>query len=102
MHGYDNRRNELQLSMLKIFPPVIATSFTLENDGNDCKYHYLLSQSLMRVPNRHGIDGIAYLSTKVNNEFQFPQGVNLTIPATDISNNRIYSQNLKDPRYQTY
>lgn len=88
----DNRRNQLQLSMLKIFPLVIATSFTLKNEVNDCKYNYLLSQSLMRVANKHGIDGIAYFSMKGSNEFQFPQGVNLAIPATDISNQKMYSE----------
>lgn len=95
MDGCDDRRNQLQLSMLKIFPLVIATSFTLESETNNNKYNYLLSQSLMRVANKHGIDGIAYLSMKGSDEFQFPQGVNLAIPATDISNQKMYSEKCK-------
>lgn len=93
--GCDDRRNKLQLSMIKIFPLVIATSITLENEISDCKYNYLLSQSLMRVANKHGIDGIAYLSMKGTDEFQFPQGVNLAIPANDISNQKMYSERCK-------
>ena len=95
MNGCDERRNKLQLSMLKIFPLVIATSFTLENEINNYKYNYLLSQSLMRVANKHGVDGIAYLSMKGSDEFQFPHGVNLAIPATDISNQKMYSEKCK-------
>ena len=66
-------------------------NFTVEKE-EEYKYHYLLSQSLMRVANKCGIDGIAYLSMQGEDEFQFPQGVNLAIPATDISENRRYSE----------
>jgi hypothetical protein len=90
----DRKRCKLQTAMLKIFPLVIATSFSVE--GNEkIKYQYLLSQALMRVANRNGIDGIAYLSMKGDDEFQFPQGVNLAIPATDISDSNLYSQKCK-------
>lgn len=83
--------HDLQNSMLKIFPLVIATSFSVE-ETNEKKYQYLLSQTLMKVANKNRIDGIAYLSMKGINEFQYPQGVNLAIPATDISNNNLYSE----------
>ena len=80
----DEKKKPLWIAMLKIFPLVIAISFTVEKE-EEYKYHYLLSQSLMRVANKCGIDGIAYLSMQGEDEFQFPQGVNLAIPATDIS-----------------
>ena len=66
----DNGRTlcKLQNAMLKIFPLVIATSFSVESE-EEMKYQYLLSQALMRVANRNGIDGIAYLSMKGIDEF---------------------------------
>ncbi|MCM1414983.1 MAG: RES domain-containing protein [bacterium] len=85
---------KLQNAMLKIFPLVIATSFSVESEEK-MKYHYLLSQALMRVANRNGIDGIAYLSMKGTDEFQYPQGVNLAIPANDISDENLYSEKCK-------
>ena len=92
----DNGRTlcKLQNAMLKIFPLVIATSFSVESE-EEMKYQYLLSQALMRVANRNGIDGIAYLSMKGIDEFQYPQGVNLAIPANDISDKNLYSEKCK-------
>lgn len=81
----------LQNDMLKIFPLVIAISFSVKNDEK-VKYQYLLSQALMQEANRNGIDGIAYLSMKGEDEFQYPQGVNLAIPAVDISEKNNYSE----------
>lgn len=83
-------RHKLQVAMLKMFPLVIATSFSVKQD-EEIKYHYLLSQALMRVVDTCGIDGIAYLSMKGVNEFQYPQGVNLAIPANDISEEKEFS-----------
>lgn len=87
----DEIKQKMQLSMLKIFPIVIATSFSVEEDDQDIKYHYLLSQALMKAVSKIGIDGIAYFSMRGDNEFQFPQGVNLVVLADDISKNRQYS-----------
>lgn len=92
--GNNSTRCKLQKAMLKIFPLVIATSFSVENE-EEKKYQYFLSQVLMKVANRKGIDGIAYLSMKGWNEFQYPQGVNLAIPANDISENNLYSEKCK-------
>ena len=44
----DEKKKPLWIAMLKIFPLVIAISFTVEKE-EEYKYHYLLSQSLMRV-----------------------------------------------------
>lgn len=35
--------------MLKIFPLVMATSFSINNHADDKKYHYLLSQLLITL-----------------------------------------------------
>lgn len=85
-------RRKIQNTMLKIFPLVIATSFSVNSDEK-VKYQYLLSQALMREANKNGIDGISYLSMKGENEFQYPKGVNLAIPAIDISEKNNYSEN---------
>lgn len=90
----DDRREALQISMLKIFPLVIATSFSVSTEES-IKYQYLIPQALMRVASKKGIDGIAYFSMKGNDEFEFPQGVNLAIPATDISDSNLYSEKCK-------
>lgn len=87
----NTRRHKLQVSMLKIFPLVMATSFSVDTEEK-IKYQYLLSQALMRVATDCGIDGIAYFSMKGEDEFEFPQGVNLVIPATDISDRNLYSK----------
>lgn len=84
-------RYKLQNDMLKIYSLVIATSFSVEKQ-EETKFEYLLSQTLMKVVSKRGIDGIAYLSMKGENEFQYPQGVNLVIPATDISSDKPYSE----------
>ena len=89
--GYNRTRYELQNKMLKIFPLVITTSFSVECEEK-IKYQYLISQELMEIALQNGIDGIAYLSMKGKNEFQYPQGVNLAIPATDISETKQYSE----------
>lgn len=90
---------ELQVMMLKIYPLVIATSFSISEENRKIKNEYLISQALMRViknmkieekDGKGGIDGIAYLSMKGKNEFQYPQGVNLALPAWDITEEKQY------------
>ena len=89
--GYNEIQHNLQNAMLKIFPLVMATSFSVQNEEKE-KHQYLISQELMRCASKNGIDGIAYLSMKGDDEFQYPQGINLAIPATDISENNLYSE----------
>lgn len=84
-------KEKLQIMMLKIFPLVIATSFSVSEKNREIKYEYLISQALMKVINEIGIDGIAYLSMKGKDEFQYPQGVNLALPAWDITEEKQYS-----------
>lgn len=88
-------RKRLQLSMLKLFPLVIATSYRVLETGRTLKYEYLISQALMKVISTMNIDGIAYLSMKGKNEFQYPHGVNLALPAFDISESNAYSKYCK-------
>lgn len=80
--------HSLQNSMLKIFPLIIATSYTIRDNQRrkrKQKYEYLLSQLLMQIINDLEIDGIAYLSRQGKDDFQYPHGVNLALPAKNIS-----------------
>lgn len=86
-------KQKLQNAMLKLFPLVIATSFSIDDKTNrEIKYEYLISQALMRVIRTMGIDGVAYLSMKGEDEFQYPHGVNLALPAFDITKEKQYSK----------
>ncbi len=89
---HNNKIEEkIQYSALKIFPLVIATSFRIK-EKEDIRYEYLLSQAVMRVAEKKGIDGIAYWSMRGEDEFQYPQGINLAIFANDICKNKQYSE----------
>lgn len=79
-------RKEFYNNMLKVFPFTIATSFTTLKDADekhDDKDEYLLSQILMDVLQKEGIDGVAYLSRQGEDDFQYPQMVCLAIPVKD-------------------
>ncbi len=73
-------RKKLQIEMLKLFPLVIATSFTVLEKERKFKSEYIISQLIMHCLKELQIDGIAYLSKKGKNDFQYPHGVNLAIP----------------------
>lgn len=84
-------QKELHNAMIRVFPLVIATMFTIKASdderknlyGETTKYEYLLSQILMNVLKKEGIDGVAYLSRQGKDDFQYPQMVCLAIPVTD-------------------
>lgn len=85
--------------MIKLFPLIIATSFTVKTSdkirenqyAEDIKYEYLLTQRLIKAMKRAGIDGVAYLSRQGKNDLQYPHGVNLAIPMSDIDEVKEYS-----------
>ena len=78
--------------MIKFLPLVIATSFTVENKDIDKRSEYVIAQLLMEAVSELNIDGIAYLSRQGDTDFQYPQGVNLALPCTDISKEKQYSK----------
>lgn len=83
-------KKELQISMLKLLPIVFATSFSIMNENREEKYEYIISQLLMQSLYELNIDGVAYLSKQGNDDFQYPQGVNLAIPVFDINDAKEY------------
>lgn len=88
-------KRNLQNSMLRLFPLVIATSFRINDKQRSEKYEYIVSQLLMRVINKLGIDGIAYFSKQGENDFQYPHGINIALPCTDINQSKQYSEYCK-------
>lgn len=74
----------IQKEMLKIFPLVIATSITVSGN-HEARPEYELSHLIMKYMEENGTDGIAYLSTKGRDGFQFPYGVNIAFPAIEKS-----------------
>lgn len=85
-------------AMIQVFPLVIATMFTIKTSDKEredkyhetIKYEYLLSQILMNVLHKEGIDGVAYLSRQGKDDFQYPQMVCLAMPVTDINSDDEY------------
>lgn len=84
-------RQELLKSIAKIYPLVLAISYTIKDQSRPIKYEYLISQCLMDIIHDIGIDGVAYLSAQGEDEFQYPQGVNLALPAYDIIEEKQFS-----------
>ncbi|MCM1263240.1 MAG: RES domain-containing protein [Butyrivibrio sp.] len=90
-------------AMIRVFPLVIATMFTIKTSDSErekkynetVKYEYLLSQVLMNVLHKEGIDGVAYLSRQGKDDFQYPQMVCLAIPVTDINSEDEYGDLIK-------
>ena len=74
--------NDFQKELLGFFPLVLSTCYCIPDENNNDKHHpeYILSNLIMRCIKNLKIDGIAYISTKNESEFDFPQGVNLAIP----------------------
>lgn len=92
---------QLHNAMIKVFPLVIATMFTITSsdeerkkiDGEDAiKAEYLLSQILMKVLSKSGIDGVAYISRQGKDDFQYPQMVCLAIPINDSNKENEYGE----------
>lgn len=85
-------RLDLQRAMIKLYPLVLAMSYAIDDSSRSVKYEYLISQCLMDVVLDLGIDGIAYLSAQGEDEFQYPHGVNLALPAYDLRETNQYSK----------
>lgn len=92
MDSEDSIRKKLQLKMIKIFPIVIATSFSVLEQGRNFKSEYIMSQLIMHCLKDIEIDGIAYLSKKGRDDFQYPHGVNLAIPVFEKCKNEKFGE----------
>ena len=84
---------ELAQKMRLFFPLVIATSISTIN-RDKCGYNpeYTISHLIMRCLKELKIDGVAYLSTRIDDEFQYPHGVNVAIPIFSESTQQEYGE----------
>lgn len=64
---------------IEIFPLVIATSFSVAEQGRTFKSEYIVSQLVMQTVKELGLDGVAYLSKKIDDLYAYPYAVNLAI-----------------------
>ena len=88
----DNHSEQLLDSMYNIMPLVIATSYRVSGDNRKFKSEYIISQLIMHCLKELKIDGVAYLSKKGKDDYQYPQGVNLAIPVFDTIKNGKYGK----------
>lgn len=86
------KNRDIQNKLLKIFPLVIATSFSIKKHTNDVRHDYLISQRLINILRDLKIDGVAYLSCRGESALQYPHGVNLAIPVYDICEEKQYGE----------
>lgn len=78
--GYvDEEEYKNVCTLFELFPLICATSFQVLEMNRNFKSEYIISQLLMQVANELGIDGIAYLSKKMEDYYAYPQLVNLAI-----------------------
>ncbi|PEZ01346.1 hypothetical protein CN326_21505 [Bacillus sp. AFS018417] len=89
---------ENQDSLIEFFPLVIATSFSVSEDNRKFKSEYIISQLIMQSLADFEIDGVAYISTRIEHndpsiqmgDENFPSCVNLAIPMKN-NNKEVYS-----------
>lgn len=82
---------------LEIFPLVIATSYRVLNSNRSFKSEYIIPQLIMQVAKKLKIEGVAYLSKRLDDYFAYPQCVNLAILIPyEQNNNSQYWSKIKD------
>lgn len=74
---------EVQHQALQLWPLVCATSYSVRNKNRSFKSEYIISQLIMQSLRELNLDGVAYMSKKVDSDMEFPQCVNLAIPVFD-------------------
>lgn len=75
-------------SLLRIYPLVIATSIRNKYPRGKFRSDYIISHLIMMCIKDLGIDGVAYLSKRIEGygeDYAMPQLVNIALPAFDIS-----------------
>lgn len=91
--GYvDELEYKATCTLIELFPLVCATSFQVLEMDRSFRSEYIISQLLMQVINELGIDGVAYLSKKMEDYYAYPQAVNLAI-LINSDNLPIYGEN---------
>jgi hypothetical protein len=69
------------LSMIQLFPLVMATSFKVTETNRSFRSEYIISQLVMQCLADFNIDSVAYLSKQVQNDSRnYPYCINLAVP----------------------
>ena len=92
INGFSNDLKNLDLvkSLIEIFPLVMATSYKVFEKNRKFQSEYLISQLLMQCLSELKLDGIIYISKRINQDFEgIPYFVNLAVPMKN--DNKIYS-----------
>lgn len=76
----DPQYNDFNISLIKIFPILMATSFKITQKDRKFKSEYIISQLIMQCLSELGIEGIAYISKQSSSDYEYPHNVNLAIP----------------------
>lgn len=76
---------------LKLLVLMIATSYTVNENGRLFKSEYILSQSIMLACKELGYDGVAYFSKRVSDEIFAYAAINLAL-FTPYQRNKKYSE----------
>lgn len=94
-----NEHKEYAMSMIELFPLVMATSFKVIDGERVFKSEYIVSQLIMQCLTELGVEGVAYISKQIeHNDLSiqlgnenFPTCVNLAIPMKNNKNDQ-YSE----------
>ena len=86
----DEIENNVSLvrALLRIYPLVIATSIRNKSPRGKFRSDYIISHLIMMSIKDLGIDGVAYLSKRIENygeDYAMPQLVNIALPAFEES-----------------
>lgn len=90
MDKEDSMNKAMQLDFLKIWPLVCATSFNVKNGQDGFRSEYMISQLIMQLLKEWSIDGVAYISKKIKDDYDGMYGINLALPVLSFDENKIY------------
>ena len=84
-HSMKDSPKELFESRVFLYPLTMAVSVAAKNDSDQVGYppEYTISHLIMQSLEEFDIDGVAYLSARVDEKFSFPFCVNLALPVFD-------------------
>ncbi|MDS0528475.1 hypothetical protein NNC19_22555 [Clostridium sp. SHJSY1] len=79
--GSEKENFKLVETMIEIFPLIYATSYSINNSNRQFKSEYIISQLIMQCLQELEIDGVAYVSKKLERSIiGYMQCINLAIP----------------------
>lgn len=90
MDKEDSIRKTMQLDFLKLWPLVCATSFNVKNGQDGFRSEYVISQLIMQLLKEWNIDGVAYISKKIQDDYDSIYCINLALPVLSFDEGKIY------------